>query len=321
MQLPALVDVAIGLTLVYLGASLFVTIINEYLAQVLSLRGRTLAKNLFQLINDQGLRDQLAKVPALSGFLGPRGLFGPAGKVSSYVDPQMLAQMLIGTVRNDNPAVSSGGGLVQSIQSLPQSALKDQLLALAHSTTDNVEKYVQEVSKWLDTSLTMLGESYKRWLQVISFGLGLVVAVALNLDTVQITTRLYQDKEAREAMAALAEQVAGPKVQEGMKKCLEKTEPDRKKDETCKPISGLVDAVLKRNQTLGQLPIGWKSWTELQVGLPSFSNTDWLARWAGWFLTALALALGAPFWFDLLSKLVNVRYGMRKPAAPGADGG
>jgi len=33
----------------------------------------------------------------------------------------------------------------------------------------------------------------------------------------------------------------------------------------------------------------------------------------GWLLTALALSLGAPFWFDLFNKLVNMRHGMGKP--------
>jgi len=40
METTALTDVAIGLSLVYLGASLFVTIINEYLAQALKLRAK-----------------------------------------------------------------------------------------------------------------------------------------------------------------------------------------------------------------------------------------------------------------------------------------
>lgn len=30
-------------------------------------------------------------------------------------------------------------------------------------------------------------------------------------------------------------------------------------------------------------------------------------RWFGWILTALAISMGAPFWFDLLSKLVSLR--------------
>jgi hypothetical protein len=36
-----------------------------------------------------------------------------------------------------------------------------------------------------------------------------------------------------------------------------------------------------------------------------------------WLLTGLAVSLGAPFWFDFLTKLVNVRHGMRKPNSAG----
>jgi hypothetical protein len=32
-----------------------------------------------------------------------------------------------------------------------------------------------------------------------------------------------------------------------------------------------------------------------------------LVKLAGWFVTALALSLGAPFWFDTLSKFINIR--------------
>jgi hypothetical protein len=34
----------------------------------------------------------------------------------------------------------------------------------------------------------------------------------------------------------------------------------------------------------------------------------------GWILTALALSLGAPFWFDLLNKFINIRAAGTKPA-------
>ena len=34
----------------------------------------------------------------------------------------------------------------------------------------------------------------------------------------------------------------------------------------------------------------------------------------GFFVTALAISLGAPFWFDLLRKLVNIRSAGNKPS-------
>ncbi len=77
---------------------------------------------------------------------------------------------------------------------------------------------------------------------------------------------------------------------------------------------GLVDAVQGRNESLGTLPIGW---SDRAAGPPlsPLSATGWVwgSRVVGWLLTALAVSLGAPFWFDLLNKLVNIRHGMSKP--------
>ena len=64
------------------------------------------------------------------------------------------------------------------------------------------------------------------------------------------------------------------------------------------------------------LPIGWDSSVEGRQwpGLNLFRGEFWTG-WAiqfrihflGWLLTALAISLGAPFWFDLLNKFIVVR--------------
>ena len=50
----------------------------------------------------------------------------------------------------------------------------------------------------------MMGEGYKRRMQLISLFVGLAVAVGFNLNTLGLTSRLYRDKEAREALVSLA---------------------------------------------------------------------------------------------------------------------
>ncbi|MBS1563840.1 MAG: hypothetical protein JST39_05595 [Bacteroidetes bacterium] len=42
-------------------------------------------------------------------------------------------------------------------------------------------------------------------------------------------------------------------------------------------------------------------------------------RWLGWFITALAISLGAPFWFDLLNKIMVLRGAGKKPSDDGND--
>jgi hypothetical protein len=56
------------------------------------------------------------------------------------------------------------------------------------------------------------------------------------------------------------------------------------------------------------LPIGWN---EVNVGQQALESEGWffppLRRILGWFITGLALSMGANFWYDLLSKVVRVR--------------
>ena len=60
------------------------------------------------------------------------------------------------------------------------------------------------------------------------------------------------------------------------------------------------------------VPLGWtpELWHRSDLTL-------WLLSLAGWLVTAFAISLGAPFWFDLLQKLlnINVRGAGPKPAS------
>jgi len=53
-------------------------------------------------------------------------------------------------------------------------------------------------------------------------------------------------------------------------------------------------------------------WTE-EKNRPS-SLDEWLIAIGGWLITIAALSLGAPFWFDALNKLSNLRMAGKKPA-------
>jgi hypothetical protein len=72
---------------------------------------------------------------------------------------------------------------------------------------------------------------------------------------------------------------------------------------------------LKTIESLG-LPIGWdatdvnRTWPGSRVWQPAIFSA-WKKQirlhWIGWFLTAFAISLGAPFWFDMLNKFIVVR--------------
>lgn len=82
----AFIDVAIGLIVVYLGASLMITVFNEWLSELSEWRKQRLAKSLQQLFNGLGFAQALPKLPGLP----------PLGEMlkaqGSRADPFLLAR-------------------------------------------------------------------------------------------------------------------------------------------------------------------------------------------------------------------------------------
>ncbi|RYZ22072.1 MAG: hypothetical protein EOO16_10595 [Chitinophagaceae bacterium] len=69
-------------------------------------------------------------------------------------------------------------------------------------------------------------------------------------------------------------------------------------------------ALLKREADLGA--------AITQIAPRVHDKFDWSTSLLGWIITGLALTLGAPFWFDLLNKLISIRSAGAKPKASAA---
>jgi hypothetical protein len=53
--------------------------------------------------------------------------------------------------------------------------------------------------------------------------------------------------------------------------------------------------------------------------IPFFDSALWRAHFLGWLMTIAAISLGAPFWFDMLSKLVRIRSSGAVKSKPKSD--
>ena len=130
-----------------------------------------------------------------------------------------------------------------------------------------------------------------------------------------MTTRLYRDKEARAAAVAVAENVTTVS-KEDFEACSQMSLGQARHDAKCTALVGLIETVREHNHKLGTLPFGRPEVDSVGAFFTSLKETTG-HQIVGWFLTGFALSLGAPFWFDFLNKLVNVRHGMRKPNSEG----
>lgn len=67
-----------------------------------------------------------------------------------------------------------------------------------------------------------------------------------------------------------------------------------------------IDTISIFRSLYDQLAAG-KSVPVFPIGSAAEPRSEIIHHLAGWMITAAALSLGAPFWFDLLNKLVNLR--------------
>ncbi len=290
-------EVLIALGFLYLLLSLVCSALNELVSQLIGLRYKTLVKGVERLLTDPTRRQQVMQHPLLKA-LGDKpsyipsetfalALFEnlvPADRMVEAPDPnnpgQMIRKMADGTTFDD---------LRGALTRLPDEDLRRSLLTLVDSTDTSMEEARAAVEKWFNNSMDRVSGWYKRESQHILLVLALVVTVVINADTLELADSLWKDSGLRESVVAAAEGYA-----QGYKASGTTPEGDAlaNPEEVLGEIQGLLTEDL-------ELPLGWTKMPE--------NSWAWVMKIAGLLLTALAVSLGAPFWFDLLNRIVSLR--------------
>jgi hypothetical protein len=335
----AAVDVAIGLILMYLMLSLLCTVVNEFIATKLKLRSSTLQDALQKLIDDPNLLDKfyahgLIASNSRASATGSQTTMeavanGPAGQAlasvkswviapkpadgvlkqehPSYLAGGTVALALIGSLLklDGTPGATGFGDVKSAIDKLPDSKLKDALQANVLQANQDIDALRQGIATWFDDAMDRLSGAYKRKIKWIAMLIGLLVAIAFNADSFKVATTLWNDADRRASTIAVAIEVA--------KKPL--ATPGQSVDQ-----AKLGEEVKNTELTLRSLPIGWNctaktagGWTDYWTCVKQETPNLALVQILGWLLTAAALSLGAPFWFDLLNKFINLRGAGEKP--------
>lgn len=208
---------------------------------------------------------------------------------------------------------------LEGLERLDESETKITLAALSRkvnindTSNDGLNQLSQQIAEWYDNGMDRLNGWYKRATRQWLFFTGLAVAIVFNVNTIVIVNRLYADPQLRSAISQAAENY--------LSKNPELKEPYG--FENLDSLKTKVNELRSELQPL-QLPIGWKS---NQVDESSLYRLATWKNWVytftkvapdsllGWLLTAFALSFGAPFWFDALKKITNVRSAGLRPSS------
>lgn len=301
-------EVAIGLVFVYLLLSLVCSAAKEGLEAVLKKRARNLEQGIKELLEDHagtGLAQEVYNHPLINGLF--RGQFNPQQKgirtkLPSYIPSQNFALALVDVVLRQAPDPAAGRKaldpattdlqpLRDAINRLGNAQVKQALLVLVDRAGTDINRALANIEAWFDSAMDRVAGWYKRWSQMVIFLLGLLLVILLNADTIAIGNHLLGDPSVRQSTVAAAQEWV-------------KNHPQAAGKDESKGFGDAVDQVRDKVGQLG-LPIGWdvndaSDWPGKDAGA-------WVLKALGLLLTALAISLGASFWFDVLNRFMVVR--------------
>jgi hypothetical protein len=338
-------EVAIGMAFIYLLLSLFCTAINEALAGFLGTRAKNLEKGIRSLFTD-GLKTAAASgEPAVTlaeaiynhGLIQSLYRSGPAevtkwytrigSSLPSYIPAGVFASALIdilfpefhieaGATTTDAPTGGANAAtgsdktgsalesMLSALEKLPPSKGKEAIVTLVKQADGDIATVRQSFEGWYNDGMDRVSGWYKRKTQTVLFVIGILIAVGLNVDSIAIGKTLWISPATRSYAVAAAEDYAKEPAQANMS----------------------IHDTLSKFEELS-LPIGWDSsnlpWMDKHwqgtSHWQSFSKFGLLSTLVGWFLTALAMTLGAPFWFDTLNQFMVVRSTVKPKEKSGVE--
>lgn len=275
-----MLNLIVGLVLIFLLYSLFASAVLELIASFLSLRGKNLEKTIRNMLDPSRpeVFEEFKNNP-LYGQLAGKFI----GKVSppSYLPSEKFRSILFQILDRDQ----QGGKMEDLVEKLPDGSLKSVLQQLIGDARNDKEEFKQKVELWFDDVMDRASGWYKRNIQRILIIVGVAMAVVFNVDSLAIYGSLSKDPETASRLALEASKISG----------VQTDSPNFQQEVTNMLAENLE--VLK-----SPIGIGWEYASAAEMTL-----LDWAIKGFGWLVTALAISLGAPFWFDILKKMVNIR--------------
>jgi hypothetical protein len=224
---------------------------------------------------------------------------------------------------------------IQQIIGMLPASVRESLMSLANRAQtrtqqvgNELSQFRQEIAIWFDRSMDRASGVYKRNAKGVALILGFMIASMTNSDAFHIVSRLSNDESLRKVIGEEAVQIESTR----------NTSLSLK--EQLQEVKLQTDTVLKDLT----IPVGWRGANltrQFQCNLRE-DNPDDLGKAClqadnlnpitaflgliakeplrfgkmimGWLISGIAISMGAPFWFDVLGKFINVRNSGSRPA-------
>lgn len=313
-----IIEIAIGVIFVFILFSTLCTAVREGIESWMKTRAAYLEQGIRQLLNDKdgtGIVPELYNHPLINGLFNNTyedyvkklkgkspnnnapAMLARGGDLPSYIPSKNFAKALLDiaargpadTAANtgDTAPVISLENIRKNVGVIDNPQVQRIVLNAIDTAQGDLNIAQANLENWFNSGMDRVSGWYKRSTQWVIFIISLLTAILLNVNTISVVNYLAKNDTERKMLVQRAGTIA----------------KDNKLADTS------YAAVNKRLDSL-RLPIGWpEGWESAQLnpaGKISFYNT-FLGPLFGWLITALAAMLGAPYWFDILNKVMVIR--------------
>lgn len=197
----------------------------------------------------------------------------------SYIEPELFARV-VADLFNDKANPISKSAVISEIKE-----------KLAKVESDFEPKLIE----WFKAINDRQTAVYTRWTFLRLLVVGFLLAGLLDIDTVHIASKLWNNPEQAEQAAKALDEAR--KISDRSESL---TDADKKK------LQDSVATAYAQIRTISPPNYAWQT--------PPSEIDAWPGKLLGWLLTALATSLGAQFWFNMMSESLKLRAAGRRPA-------
>ncbi|MEM7084946.1 MAG: hypothetical protein AAF489_02110 [Bacteroidota bacterium] len=235
-------DVVIGLVFIFLLYSLFASIIQEIIANILGLRARNLRHALTRMLEDDkdgATKDIFSRLAADSKQGWKRNVAGTKKELlkefykqpiikylasgryfskPSYIDQSDFSKAMMGILKQKGSDLLKAEGKEGEIALMDKitSALNDEndtlieketkkhLKDLLENSENNLQRFEANLEEWFNNMMDRASGWYKKTTQFNLFVIGFIIAAIFNVNAIAITKTLSTDEDARDSMVELA---------------------------------------------------------------------------------------------------------------------
>jgi predicted nucleic acid-binding Zn-ribbon protein len=299
-----ILEVIIGLVFLYLIFSLLATFVNEVISTFLKFRSKHLKKAIQNMMNDKdgkgiALFEKFNDHPLIRSYIEKNGKGFP-----SYLNAKKFAKIII-EISNISEIIDE-----KVKEDLPDGFLKKIIEEYIKKSKGKVEVKVEDLEKniedWFNSVMERTSGWYNRKIKKLTLYTAIIIAIVFNFDTIHVFQRLSKDSKSRTELVMYAENSIDKYAKYvQIDTTIERTDTllIEKMDSLKNNINSIIYEEIESIEAIAG--IGWV--------LPKSELKEidtvlyWLLKLSGWIITAMAISLGAPFWFDLLDKVMKIR--------------